>query len=110
MSPEQLTETNMNSPRRLVGIADCGFRISNFVLALRATSLIVILGFSAHLTAQTGPKSLSAITSQAQFDSISVTYDANTPYALPHTLFVIDRKDGDKIYYVSIARTRSRVF
>ena len=94
----------MNSQRRLVGISDCGFRISNFVSALRAISLIVILGFSAHLTAQTGPKSLSTITSQAQFDSISVTYDANTPYALPHTLFVIDRKDSDKIYYVNKKR------
>src|SRR5258705_11323395 len=93
---------NMNS--RLVGISDCRLRIANFVAALRAISLIVILGFSAHLTGQTGPKSLSAITSQEQFDSISVTYDPNTPYALPHTLFVIDRKDGDKIYYVNKKR------
>ena len=33
---------------------------------------------------QTGPKSLPKITSQAEFNTISVTYDANTPYALPH--------------------------
>ena len=54
--------------------------------------------------AQTGPKSLPAIKSQADFDTISVTYDANTPYALPHVMFVIDRKDGNKIYYVNKKR------
>src|SRR5256714_13526008 len=55
-------------------------------------------------TAQSGPKSLPAITSQAEFDSLALTYDANTPYALPHVLFVIDRKDGNKIYYVNKKR------
>jgi hypothetical protein len=47
---------------------------------------------------------LTAVKSQAQFNSISVTYDANTPYALPHAMFVIDRKDGNKIYYVNKKR------
>ena len=51
-----------------------------------------------------GPRSLPAVTSQAQFDTISVTYDPNTPYALPHILFVIDRKDKNKIYYVNKKR------
>src|SRR5690349_3558318 len=54
--------------------------------------------------AQTGPKSLPAIHSQADFDKISVTYDANTPYALPHTMIVIDRQDGNKIYYINKKR------
>src|SRR5574338_388462 len=49
-------------------------------------------------------KSLPAIRSQADFDKISVTYDANTPYALPHVMIVIDRKDGNKIYYVNKKR------
>jgi rifampicin phosphotransferase len=56
------------------------------------------------VAAQTGPKSLSKVTSQAEFNSISVTYDANTPYALPHAMFVIDRKDGNKVYYVNKKR------
>ena len=56
------------------------------------------------VVAQTGPKSLPAVKSQADFDRISVTYDANTPYALPHIMFVIDRKDGNKIYYVNKKR------
>jgi hypothetical protein len=63
---------------------------------------VLFVPFVAH--AQTGPKSLTAVKSQAQFNSISVTYDANTPYALPHTMFVIDRKDGNKIYYVNKKR------
>jgi hypothetical protein len=54
--------------------------------------------------AQSGPKSLPAITSQAEFDTLSITYDANTPYALPHVMFVIDRKDGNRIYYVNKKR------
>jgi len=49
-------------------------------------------------------KSLPAITSQAQFDAMSETYYANTPFALPHILFVIDRKDHNKIYYVNKKR------
>ncbi len=56
------------------------------------------------VAAQSGPKFLPAVKSQAQFDSISVTYDANTPYALPHVMIVIDRKDGNKIYYVNKKR------
>src|ERR1700686_4752273 len=47
------------------------------------------------------PRSLRSIQSRAEFDSISVVYDADTPYALPHVLFVIDRLDKNRIYYVN---------
>jgi hypothetical protein len=50
-------------------------------------------------TAQTGPKSLPKITSQTEFDTLSVTYDG-----LPHVMIVIDRKDNNKIYYVNKKR------
>src|SRR6266852_6686282 len=50
------------------------------------------------------PRSLPAIHSRAEFDSLAVVYDANTPYALPHVLFVIDRKDQNRIYYVDTRR------
>ncbi|HKP82327.1 MAG TPA: PEP/pyruvate-binding domain-containing protein, partial [Pyrinomonadaceae bacterium] len=69
---------------------------------LWATSFILTIGLSTG--AQTGPRSLPAVNSQADFDKISVTYDANTPYALPHVMIVIDRKDGNKIYYVNKKR------
>jgi rifampicin phosphotransferase len=49
-------------------------------------------------------KSLPAIRTRAQFDALSVTYDANTPYALPHINFVIDRKNNNRIYYVNKKR------
>src|SRR5690349_13161405 len=49
-------------------------------------------------------KSLPAIRSQADFDRISVVWDANTPYALPHVMIVIDRKDNNKVYYVNKKR------
>src|SRR5215212_4742695 len=73
---------------------------------IRQLVFVLFLPFVASglVAAQTGPKSLPAVKSQAQFDSISVTYDANTPYALPHVMFVIDRKDGNKIYYVNKKR------
>jgi len=55
-----------------------------------------------HAAAQPGaPRSLNVIKSQAEFDSLAVTYDQHTPYALPHLLFVIDRKDKNRIYYVN---------
>jgi hypothetical protein len=47
------------------------------------------------------PRSLPAVHSQAEFDSLAVVYDANTPYALPHVLFVIDRQNKNRIYYVN---------
>ncbi|HEY6802828.1 MAG TPA: PEP/pyruvate-binding domain-containing protein [Pyrinomonadaceae bacterium] len=70
----------------------------------RLLSITFILFCALTVFAQTGPRSLPAITSQAQFDLLSVTYDQNTPYALPHILFVIDRKDKNKIYYVNKKR------
>jgi hypothetical protein len=44
------------------------------------------------------------VKSQAEFNSLAVTYDPDTPYALPHVLFVIDRQDANKIYYVNTKR------
>lgn len=64
-------------------------------------SLFLLLLIPVSLAAQ---KSLPAIKSQADFNALSVTYDANTPYALPHLMFVIDRKDNNKIYYVNKKR------
>src|SRR6266542_3651063 len=49
-------------------------------------------------------RSLPSIHSRAEFDSLAVTYDANTPYALPHVLFVIDRRDRNRVYYINTRR------
>ena len=67
--------------------------------------LVLALGASAVVSAQTeSPRSLPAIKTQTEFDSLAVTYDPDTPYALPHVLFVIDRKEQNKIYYVNTKR------
>ncbi len=50
--------------------------------------------------------SLLDIRSQADFDSIARTYHQGTPYALPHLMFVIDRRAGNKVYFVNSQRYR----
>jgi hypothetical protein len=73
----------------------------------RASALValLILGtvcwFGINGSAADGPRSVSAIHSRAEFDVLAVTYDAETPYALPHVLFVIDRQSRNRIYYVN---------
>ncbi|MDX6575653.1 MAG: rifampicin phosphotransferase [Blastocatellia bacterium] len=77
-----------------------------------AYALSLILGFGiaavwlpAILRAQsTEARSLPAVHSRAEFDSLAVVYDANTPYALPHVLFAIDRQNSNRIYYINTKR------
>ncbi len=53
----------------------------------------------------TNARSRPAIKTQAEFDALSrINTDAG--YALPHILFVIDRRDKNKIYYVNSKRYR----
>src|ERR1051325_10463179 len=67
--------------------------------------LLSVVAATRRVAAQTEtPRSLPAVRSQAEFDSLAVTYDPDTPYALPHLLFVVDRKDQNKIYYVNTRR------
>ncbi|MCA1633186.1 MAG: PEP/pyruvate-binding domain-containing protein [Acidobacteria bacterium] len=47
-----------------------------------------------------GTRSVPAIKTRAEFDGLARVY-TDTPYALPHVMFVIDRKDGNRIYYVN---------
>ncbi|HKZ79683.1 MAG TPA: PEP/pyruvate-binding domain-containing protein [Pyrinomonadaceae bacterium] len=71
--------------------------LSGFVISLAACAAIA--------QEKTDPRrSLPAISSQAEFDLFAVTYDPDTPYALPHLLFVIDRSDKNTIYYVNTRR------
>jgi hypothetical protein len=77
----------------------------NLLLSVKLFLILVAVGAMINAGAQTdSPRSLPAVKSQAEFDALAVTYDANTPYALPHVLFVIDRKDQNKIYYVNTKR------
>lgn len=54
----------------------------------------------------TGANSLPQIKTQAEFDKLARVYHQGTPYALPHLMFVIDRKDKNKIYYVNSKKYR----
>lgn len=48
--------------------------------------------------------SLSKIGSREDFESIARTYHANTPYSLPHAMFVIDRRAKNRVYFVNSQR------
>jgi len=50
--------------------------------------------------------SLPKIASQAEFDSIARVYHQGTPYAMPHTMFIIDRRARNKVYYVNSQKFR----
>jgi len=51
-------------------------------------------------------RSLPKIASQEDFDRIARVYHQGTPYALPHAMFVIDRRFKNKIYYVNSQKYR----
>ncbi|HEY0658366.1 MAG TPA: PEP/pyruvate-binding domain-containing protein [Pyrinomonadaceae bacterium] len=57
-------------------------------------------------TPDSGKNSLQKIVTQADFDTIARTYHQGTPYALPHAMFIIDRKNKNKIYYVNSQKYR----
>jgi len=50
--------------------------------------------------------SLPKVASQADFDSIARTYHKGTPYAMPHTMFVIDRRAKNKVYFLNSQKFR----
>src|SRR5205085_9424867 len=49
---------------------------------------------------------LTSIKSQADFDSIARVYHQGTPYALPHMMFVLDRRDNNKVYFINSQKFR----
>lgn len=81
-------------------------RLSRSLTALFLCLMSASIGQSQKPAAKTAdaPRSLPALRSRAEFDSLAVVYDPNTPYALPHVLFAIDRQDGNRIYYINSKR------
>lgn len=53
---------------------------------------------------EAGIRSLPAIRSRAEFDTLARVIPG--PVSLPHLLFLIDRKEGDRIYYINSKRYR----
>jgi hypothetical protein len=50
-------------------------------------------------------KSLPALKSQTEFDRLA-RVNTDTGYPLPYVLFVVDRKDANKVYYINSRRYR----
>lgn len=46
------------------------------------------------------------LSSQTEFDEFSRVFHQGTPYALPHVMFLIDRRDTNKIYYINSKKFR----
>ena len=49
---------------------------------------------------------LPKVASRKEFDKMARTYHQNTPYALPHAMFIIDRRFKNKIYFVNSQKYR----
>jgi len=54
----------------------------------------------------TTQRSLTKISSRKDFDLIARVYHQGTAYALPHAMFIIDRKFKNKIYFVNSQKYR----
>lgn len=50
--------------------------------------------------------SIPRVKTREEFGSIARVYHAGTPYSLPHIMFVIDRRNKNKIYYVNSQKFR----
>ena len=50
--------------------------------------------------------SLPKIATQADFDLMARVYHRGTPYAMPHVMFIIDRRSNNKIYFVNSQKFR----
>ena len=50
--------------------------------------------------------SLPRVESRNAFDSIARVYHQGTPYALPHAMFVVDRRNNNKIFFVNSQKFR----
>jgi hypothetical protein len=75
---------------------------------LSACLLLVVCGASVARAQKAGGddvKSLPALKSQGEFDTLA-RVNTDTGYPLPYVLFVIDRKDGNRVYYVNSKRYR----
>lgn len=73
-------------------------------LRVMLTGVLLVISAVVASAQGAGKRSMPALASRAEFDQLARTYDQETPYPLPHVMFVIDRKDNNKIYYVNTKR------
>src|SRR5687767_9277758 len=72
-------------------------------LILAPAAILVFAAVAAAQEAKSDVLSLPAIASRAEFDLLARIY-SDSSYPLSHVLFVIDRRDRNKIYYVNSRR------
>jgi hypothetical protein len=74
---------------------------------LLALTLLCLLSLPHTVPAQsTEPtRSRPSLRTRAEFDELARVY-TDQPYALPHVMFVIDRRDQNRVYYVNSKRYR----
>lgn len=53
---------------------------------------------------QQAPNTLARIDGRADFMRLARVYNPGTPLEIPHLIFVIDRQQGDRIYYLNTPR------
>jgi hypothetical protein len=87
-----------------VWIAMSLIKVSKLIALTSVITLASLIGIVNVKAQSSDERYLPAIKSRAEFDSISRSYEADTPYPLPHVLFVIDRNDQNKIYYLNAKR------
>lgn len=76
-------------------------KISKRIILTGLLTLVSLIS-ATQLRAQTSDvRYLPAIRTRSDFDAVARIYDADTPYPLPHVLFVIDRNDKNRIYYLN---------
>ncbi len=102
----------------LMHFTDFSFRLSTsaFVLLLLISNGIAQLARKpsaerAPATVAKGPaasskNSVPKVGNRSEFDTIARTYHQGTPYALPHAMFVIDRRSKNKVHYVNSQKFR----
>ena len=74
------------------------------LLLVVATTVVAQPKHSLAATGTPAPRSLDKINSRTEFDQLARIYYQGRFYALPHLMFVIDRANQDKVYYVNSKR------
>lgn len=82
----------------------CPIKHRRTAFMLFSLLLFVALSFTSARAQQSAPNSLPAIRTREDFDKLARVYNAETPNPLAHVLFVIDRRDNNRIYYVNSRR------
>jgi hypothetical protein len=84
-------------------------RLAKILRAGLSSVLVCVVLFVSASSAQRATsddvKSLTALKSQAEFDRLA-RVETDTGYPLPYVLFVVDRQDNNKIYFVNSRRYR----